>query len=69
MNEPIELSREQQFTLQVFKNSVRKMDLEQAQDYLEKLYTMMLMRETMYRQLRIPSDSLNSLIPRDTHEN
>ncbi len=50
MNEPVQLSLEQQFNLASFKNSVEKMSKEQAQQFLVKMYEQMIMRETMYKQ-------------------
>lgn len=49
MNEPAELSLEQQFSLCSFKTQVTDMSREQAQDFLVKLYEQMMLRETMYR--------------------
>lgn len=49
MDEQAELSLEQQFTLHAFKNQVDQMSLEQAQDFLVKLYEQMMVRETLYK--------------------
>lgn len=49
MNNPIELTLEQQFSLRSFESQVALMSREQAQEFLVKLYEQMLMRETMYR--------------------
>ncbi|MGE5657312.1 MAG: NblA/ycf18 family protein [Actinomycetota bacterium] len=49
MNQPIELSLEQQFNLCSFKTQVQQMSREQAQEFLVKLYEQMMLRETMYR--------------------
>jgi hypothetical protein len=49
MNQPIELSLEQQFSLCSFQSQVQHMSREQAQEFLVKLYEQMMMRETMYR--------------------
>lgn len=49
MDRPIELSLEQQFSLRSFETQVEKMSLEQAQDFLVKLYEQMMLRETMYK--------------------
>ncbi len=49
MNDPIQLSLEQQFSLRSFETQVQKMSREQAQDFLVKLYEQMMMRETMYK--------------------
>lgn len=49
MNEPMQLSLEQQFSLRSFESQVNKMSHEQAQQFLVKLYEQMMMRETMYK--------------------
>jgi hypothetical protein len=49
MNQPVELSLEQKFSIRSFENQVQQMSHEQAQDFLVKLYEQMIMRETMYR--------------------
>lgn len=50
MNEPMQLSLEQQFNLRSFETQVNQMSHEQAQQFLVKLYEQMMMRETMYKQ-------------------
>ncbi|MDJ1175800.1 NblA/ycf18 family protein [Roseofilum capinflatum] len=50
MNEPMQLSLEQQFSLRSFQTQVEKMSREQAQEFLVKLYEQMMLRETMYQQ-------------------
>lgn len=50
MNEPMELSLEQKFSLRSFETQVGNMSREQAQQFLVKLYEQMMMRETMYKQ-------------------
>lgn len=50
MDKPVELTLEQQFNIKSFETQVEKMSREQAQDFLVKLYTQMMMRETMYKQ-------------------
>ncbi|MBD1870448.1 NblA/ycf18 family protein [Oculatella sp. FACHB-28] len=50
MNQPIELSLEQQFSLRSFETQVERMSREQAQQFLIKLYEQMMLRETMYKQ-------------------
>ena len=45
----MQLSLEQQFTLHSFAHEVEKMNKEQAQDFLVKLYKEMLVRENLYR--------------------
>lgn len=49
MNESMQLSLEQQFSLRSFETQVQKMSREQAQDFLVKLYEQMMRRETMYK--------------------
>jgi len=49
MDQSIELTLEQQFSLRSFQTQVSQMSHEQAQDFLLKLYEHMMMRETMYR--------------------
>lgn len=51
MNQPIELSLEQQFNIRSFETQVQHMSHEQAQDFLIKLYQQMVMREATYKQL------------------
>lgn len=50
MNEPTQLTLEQKFSLRSFETQVDKMNHEQAQEFLVKLYEQMMMRETMYKQ-------------------
>ncbi len=50
MNQPIELSLEQEFSLRSFADQVQQMSREQAQEFLLKLYEQMMIRETMYQQ-------------------
>lgn len=50
MNQPVELSLEQQFSLRSFETQVENMSREQAQHFLIKLYEQMMLRETMYKQ-------------------
>lgn len=49
MNQPVELTLEQQFSLRSFETQVERMSREQAQEFLVKLYEQMMMRETMYK--------------------
>ncbi|MBD3882308.1 NblA/ycf18 family protein [Phormidium tenue FACHB-886] len=49
MNQPVELTLEQQFSLRSFETQVERMSHEQAQDFLVKLYEQMMLRETMYK--------------------
>ena len=50
MTEPTQLTLEQKFSLRSFETQVEKMSREQAQEFLVKLYSQMMMRETMYKQ-------------------
>jgi len=50
MNQPIELSLEQEFSLRSFADQVQQMSRAQAQEFLLKLYEQMMIRETMYQQ-------------------
>jgi len=50
MNEPMQLTLEQEFNLRSFQTQVEKMSREQAQEFLVKLYEQMMLRETMYQQ-------------------
>ncbi len=49
MNQPAELSLEQQFSLTSFKLQVNQMSREQAQEFLINLYEHMMVRENMYQ--------------------
>lgn len=49
MNQPVELTLEQQFSLRSFETQVERMSREQAQQFLVKLYEQMMLRETMYK--------------------
>ncbi|MFM2062976.1 MAG: hypothetical protein RLZZ507_2646 [Cyanobacteriota bacterium] len=51
MNQPIELSLEQQFNIRSFATQVREMSHEQAQEFLVKLYEQMVVREATYKEL------------------
>jgi hypothetical protein len=45
----IELTLEQQFSLQSFKTQAERMSREQAQQFLIQLYEQMMLREAMYK--------------------
>ena len=49
MNQPTELTLEQQFNLSSFKMQVNQMSQEQAQEFLVSLYEQMMIRENMYQ--------------------
>ena len=51
MNQPIELSLEQQFSIRSFASQVQGMSQEQAKDFLVKLYEQMVVREATYKEL------------------
>ncbi|MEH1828169.1 MAG: NblA/ycf18 family protein [Nostoc sp.] len=51
MNQPIELSLEQEFSLRTFSDQVQQMSREQAQEFLQMLYKQMMIRETTYQEL------------------
>lgn len=51
MNQPIELSLEQQFNLRSFQAQVERMSREQAQDFLMKLYEQNIYLKVTYNQL------------------
>ncbi|HEY9658986.1 MAG TPA: NblA/ycf18 family protein [Allocoleopsis sp.] len=49
MDQPVELTLEQQFSLRSFQDQVSRMSREQAQQFLIQLYEQMMLRETMYK--------------------
>lgn len=49
MNQSVELSMEQEFSLRSFADQVQYMSREQAQDFLVNLYKQMMIKETMYK--------------------
>jgi hypothetical protein len=51
MDQPIELSLEQQFNICSFATQVQEMSPEQAKDFLVKLYQQMVVREATYKEL------------------
>lgn len=50
MSQPIELSLEQKFNIRSFETQVQKMNREQAQEFLIKLYEQMILKENMYKE-------------------
>ena len=48
---PAQLTIEQQFSLRSFETQAERMSLEQAQQFLVKLYEQMICREAMYRAM------------------
>lgn len=51
MNQAIELTLEQEFSLRRFADQVQEMSREQAQEFLVEQYRMMLAQEKMYQDL------------------
>jgi hypothetical protein len=51
MNDPAQLSIEQQFSIRSFETQVQRMSHSQAQEFLVGLYEQMLVREAVYKQL------------------
>ncbi|MDB9540744.1 NblA/ycf18 family protein [Anabaenopsis sp. FSS-46] len=51
MNQPIQLSLEQQFSIRSFATQVHNMSPDQAKDFLVKLYEQMMVREATYQEL------------------
>ena len=51
MNQPIELSLEQEFSLRSFADQVQHMSQAQTQEFLLVLYQQMMIRETLYRDV------------------
>ena len=51
MNQPIELSLEQEFSLRTFADLVQQMSREQAQEFLQMLYKQIMIREKTYQEL------------------
>ena len=50
MDKPMELSLEKQFSVRSFESTVKKMNREQAQEFLVELYQQMLVKEMLYQQ-------------------
>jgi hypothetical protein len=51
MNEPIQLTLEQQFNLRSFESQVNQMSHQQAQAFLVNLYKQMIYREELYKKM------------------
>ncbi|MEP0753225.1 NblA/ycf18 family protein [Trichocoleus sp. Lan] len=49
MNQSIELSLEQKFSIRSFSDQVQNMSREQAQEFLIMLYEQMIVKENMYK--------------------
>ena len=50
MNQPIELSLEQEFSIRYFADQVQQMSRKQAQEFLIVLHKQMIVQKTMYQQ-------------------
>ncbi|OWY64565.1 phycobilisome degradation family protein [cyanobacterium TDX16] len=50
MNQPIELSIEQEFSIRSFANQVQQMSREQAQEFLIVLHRQMIIQKTIYQE-------------------
>lgn len=53
IDQPLELSLEQEFHLKSFADQVQRMSREQSQEFLIMLHRQMMIRETMYRHFLI----------------
>ncbi len=51
MNQPMNLSLEQEFNIRCFADKVQHMSHEQSQEFLVVLYEQMIIRETTFQQL------------------
>ena len=51
MSNSIKLSPEQEFSIKSFEMQVQGMSLEQAKDFLVKLYQQMVIKDVIYRDL------------------
>ena len=51
MNQPMELSLEQEFSIRIFSEQVQQMSREQAQAFLLMLHRQMMIREKTYQEL------------------
>lgn len=51
METPAKLSLEQQFKLQVLKDQVKELSLEQAQEYLLEVFRQMMVKDNLMKQL------------------
>ncbi len=59
MNQPTELSLEQEFHLKSFADQVQRMSRQQAQESLIMLYRQMMIQETMYQHFLMHEWNLN----------
>ncbi|MEB3230296.1 MAG: NblA/ycf18 family protein [Leptolyngbyaceae bacterium] len=51
MSKSARLSMEQQFQLQVYREEVKSLDLEQSQEYLLKLLRQMMLKDNQFKNL------------------
>lgn len=51
MNQPNQLSLEQEFNVRAFADQVQQMSREQSQEFLLMLYEQMIVKETIYKEL------------------
>lgn len=51
MDQAIELTLDQEFTLRCFADQVKQMSREQAQEFLVEQYRLMMVQKTMYQNL------------------
>ncbi|EKU99139.1 Phycobilisome degradation protein nblA [Leptolyngbya sp. PCC 7375] len=59
MDNATELTLEQEFNLRNFEDQVQQMNLEQAQEYLVKLYQLMLVQKRVFQELMKREWNLN----------
>ncbi|MBT9316620.1 NblA/ycf18 family protein [Leptothoe spongobia] len=59
MDNATELILEQEFNLRNFEDQVQQMNLEQAQEYLVKLYQLMLVQKRVFQELMKREWNLN----------
>lgn len=60
MNQPIELSLEQEFHLKSFADQVQRMSREQSQEFLIMLHRQMMIQEKMYQHFLMHEWNLDS---------
>ncbi len=73
MNQPMELSLEQQFSIRSFADQVQQMSREQAQEFLLMLYQQMMIKDTMYQHFlkhewKLDSDAIGHLSKKANQE-
>lgn len=60
MDNTTELTLEQEFNLRNFEDQVQQMNLKQAQEYLVKLYQLMLVQKRVFQELMKRELNLNA---------